>query len=598
MSEILSHSEEEPPIIEINPPVMEGEGAVEKIENEKSPIEHRRLNSLKKAFQILNRPEEVESEKGEVEKVRWLDLYKKIGDFESSTDLSDKIRETAVKWVKNKIPELKKNISAIANLPDEKLSSALVQNWFSELPEVEGQRRETLLAGMASVVKRIETRMWYKKLEQMDEKDLEKMGVKKSERDLLIELLKTGSKTNPLFVRFLAYSRLTPEASKKADLQKFEVPGKKGLFSLSQMFPKETGQLSNKFKKIHEKSEKEEWADEPGGDDMANFLGLMSEIYSENTTAEQAQKLQKEIEKASDKLIKSGFPIVIIPSTEGIYKERYIDPEIRICLRSKDCKEQDQKFEKAKDAMVKCLKKDNLNEFAESLENKHTESLMEIGEFGVNLVFKGVAQESKGTNIMFINEQRRSYDLNFSKYLDLIGNSNSAFSETTDEQKQEMARTCSMLHEFSHLHIENSDGSSRLGKEAEAIICEVEAESIYRAYLPEIIAQQGLDGTKEQWACAMLATSLQMLKDPESYANAAGFTLKSSIDKGAISWDGNKLKINDIEMLFKIQQESARQVLGLFEDTGMTDEKAKSWVNNNCRDKNIDEIIKFVEKQP
>jgi len=584
---------------EIAQPIVVPEKTVKKIENEESPIEHIRLNSLKKGFQILHKPEQVVSENGEVKEIRWLDLYKEIGEFDNSIDLSDKIRDITVKWVENKIPELKENISALGSLSDKQISDAIAKNWFSEVPEVEGQRREVLLATMASTVRRVETRMWRKKLEQMDEKDLEKMGIDESERDLLIELLKTGSKANPLFVRFLAYSRLTPSSSEKADLQKFEVPGSEKLLSLSEMFPKEAGFLSERFKKLYENSGSQKWSGKFGGEAMVNFLKLMSEIYSKNNTADQLQAFQKQVELASDELIKSGFPIVIIPSTEGVYKERNIDPEIKICLKSKDCIEQDKKFEGAKKVMVDCLRQSRLDNFADSLNKKSTKSLIEVGDFGVNLVFKGVAQESRGTNVLFANEQRRSYDTNFLGYLNLIENSQEAFLGVNDEQKKEMPKMLSILHEFSHLHIEEkTEASQRLGPNAEAVLCEVEAESIYRSYFPEIVRQQGVDGTKEQWACAMLAGSLQMLKDPDSYSKSAGFTLKSAIDKGAISWSGNQLKINNFDLLFKIQQESAEEVLSLFKNPDITAEKAKMWIDKKCSDKIIDEIINFVVKQP
>jgi len=598
----LTSESEEPQNItgqEVVQPIVVPEKKVKKIENEESPIEHIRLNSLKRGFQILHKPEQIVDKNGETKEVRWLDLYKEIGEFDNSIDLSDKIRNLTIKWVENKIPELKENILAIKDLSDKQISSAIAKNWFSEVPEVEGQRKEVLLATMASIVKRVETRMWQKKLEQIDKKDLEKMGIDKSERELLVELLKTGVKANPLFIRFLAYSRLTPEASEKAELQKFEVPEKNKLFSLSEMFPKETRFLSERFKKLYEGSENQEWSKKSGAESMVRFLKLMSEIYAKGNTSDRSQELQEQVQQASDELIKSGFPIAIIPSTEGMYKERHIDPEIRVCLKSKDCIEQDKKFENAKVALVDCLEKSGLNHFSGNLRKKHTKSLIEIGEFGVNLAFKGVAQESQGTNVLFVNEQRRSYDVNFPEYLNLIAGSQEIFSGISDKQKQEMARMLSMLHEFSHLHIEErSEASQRLGPNAEAVLCEVEAESIYRGYLPDIIKQQGLIGTKEQWAYAMLAGSLQMLKDPDSYSKSAGFTLKSAIDKGAISWSGNRLKINDFDLLFKIQQESAEEVLNLFKNPDITAEKAKTWIDKKCSGKIIDEIIKFVVKQP
>lgn len=568
-------------------------------DREASPIEHIRLNSLTKAFRILHRPQELAGEDGETEKVSWRDLHKRIGDFDSSIDLADQIRGITLEWVGSKVPELKDSIAALRDLPDEKIVAAIGKNWFSDLPEVEGQRREVLLASMASTVKSIESRMWQKKLEEMDDKDLEKMGIDASERDLLTGLLKAGAKVNPLFVRFLAYSRLAPEASEKADLQKFEVPGKEGLFSLGQMFPKEAGFISGRFAKLCQDSEGKEWATKAGGGGMVKFLQLMSEMYSKNTTAEQAQALQSQLERASEELVKSGFPIAVIPSIEeGMFSGKHVDPEIRVCLKSADCVEQDKKFDRAKIAVAGCLETSGLGGFADKLKEKHTKSLIEVGEFGVNLAFKAAAQESEGMNVMFVNEQRRSYDENFPHYLSLIENSEGVFSGVSVEQQQEMSRMLSMLHEFSHLHIGKSDAADRIGEEAGGVISEVEAESVYRSFLPEIIKQQGVEGTKEQWACGMLAASLTMLKDPDSYAKSAGFTLKSAIDKGSLSWDGSHLKINDFDALFEIQQQSAQEVIGLFEDTDMTPKKADAWVDKKCTDGTIEEIIKFVAEQP
>lgn len=577
----------------------EGGRSVREPEREASPIEHIRLNSLTKAFRILHGPQEFEREDGKTEKVSWRDLYKEIGDFDSSIDLSDQIRAVTLKWVENTTPALKDSIAVLRDLPDDKIVSAIGKNLFSEVPEVEGQRREVLLATMASTVKRIESRMWQKKLEGMDDKDLAKMGIDASERDLATGLLKISAKANPLFVRFLAYSRLSPEASEKADLQKFEVPGHdEKLFSLSQMFPKETGFLSGGFAKLIKGSEKQEWATKPGAGEMVKFLQLMSEIYAKGITPEKAQELQGQVEEASDELIKSGFPIVIIPSVEGMFKDRHVDPEVKICLESKDCIEQDKKFERAKTAVANCLEQDGLGEFADILREKLVKSLIELGENGVNLAFKAVAQESKGTNVMFVNEQRRSYDEKFPHYLSLIKNSEGVFSGVGDGPKQEMSRMLSMLHEFSHLHVGETGAADRMGEGAEEVISEVEAESVYRSFLPEIVRQQGVEGNKEQWACAMLTASLLMLKDPDSYEKSAGFTLKSAIDKGALSWDGKQLTINDFDALFEIQQQSAKEVIGLFEDKDMTEKKADAWVDKNCSDKTIDEITKFVREQP
>ncbi|MDD5750079.1 MAG: hypothetical protein PHU56_00280 [Candidatus Pacebacteria bacterium] len=573
------------------------ENPKEKTEQEKPLLEPRRLNYISSSLKLL-KPERTEKENGQVEEERWQDLHERVGGFENSIDLSDQIRKIAVEWVGKKIPELKKEAPTLKNLPDEKLSFALANNWFSELPEVEGQRREVLLAVMASVAKRIEARMWYKTLERMDENDLNKMGIDSSERDLLADLLKTGSKANPLFVRFLAYSQLSPEASKKAGLQMFDVPGQKELFSLSRMFPKETGFLSAKFKKLFEDSKDKAWSNKPGGQEMARLLELMSKIYAKDTSAPEAQSLQEQIDQASDELIKSAFPIAIIPSMEGMYKEKHVDPEIKICVKSRDCLEQDKKFEKAKNVMADCLEKSGLKKFAESLSEKKTQSLIDIGEFGVNVAFKAVAQESKGTNVIFVNEQRRSYDANFSKYLDLISNAKEAFAGISEEQKQAMARMLSMFHEYSHLHPEESTGAKRLGEKAEAVICEAEADSVYRAFLPEIIEQGGIEGTKEQWACAMLASSLQELKDPESYAKSGAYTLKAALQEGAISWNANHLTINDYDKLFAIQRKSAQEILSLYKDTAMTESKANAWVNKNCLDKTVNEIIEFMAEQP
>jgi predicted house-cleaning noncanonical NTP pyrophosphatase (MazG superfamily) len=122
------------------------------------------LRDIEKVLTLL------ESEKTpEGDKFNWKDVYKSVEPGGSMGELTENARGAVRRYVAEKIPELKKRIPSVEDLGDEELLDALTNNWFEEIGEVGGQRREVLLSVAAHVVKRIETFVIRKVLEEADE---------------------------------------------------------------------------------------------------------------------------------------------------------------------------------------------------------------------------------------------------------------------------------------------------------------------------------------------------------------------------------------------------------------------------------------------
>ena len=242
------------------PPIPEKQSLEEKSGGETIPTESAEqvlpskpeLRYLDRAFDII-RASEKNPLGGEI---NWRGLSEKIKPFENGLEFSDNIREVVTEFISQKIPVLKEEIPSLEDLDDKKFLEALAHNWFSAIgEEVDGKRREVLLATMAHVVKRIENYTYKKALGEMPPTDLEKLGLDPDTRDLLVQVLDTSIKADPMYIRFLAYSRLTPTPPEKSGPVTFSLPGHEKLYTTATFFPHEAQFLAKRFGKIAENHE-------------------------------------------------------------------------------------------------------------------------------------------------------------------------------------------------------------------------------------------------------------------------------------------------------------------------------------------------------
>ena len=156
-------------------------------------------------------------------------------------------------------------IDPFSEISDTQLLNALVHNWGEQLgDDIAGTRAEVLSAVMAHVVKRIETQVYCKTLEKADAEALEKLNLDEETCALLIDVLKTCVKADPLFIRFLAYSQLSGKPGEGASPVALHIPGKEKAYTIASLFPKETKFLANELARIAVAGENK-WTDKQGG---------------------------------------------------------------------------------------------------------------------------------------------------------------------------------------------------------------------------------------------------------------------------------------------------------------------------------------------
>ena len=580
------------------PPQLPSEESSE-IKEERLISSEPKLRYIDKAFTLMREAEE-DPETGE--KTPWLDLYKNVKPYENALELSDNIRATVRDFVEKKILKLKEDIPTIKELPDKNLLEALTNNWFEELGEkIKGERREVLLTVMAHIVKRIEMVAYRKTLENATEEDLRKIGIDPKLKNLLAQILDTSITADPLFVRFMAYSQLTPSPSEESSSVTLERPKDKKQHTLSSLFPHEAKFLANRFEVISK--DDENWIDQPGGSIFKEYLRALSAFYQESDSVK-APERQKTVEDLYEKLISSGFPILITPATEGYYKEPYFDPELKVSIVTLESMKEEALFGQAQKAMADSLDVLNVSRFRDDMESQKVRSTIVIGGYGVNLIFNAVAQE-KPAILLYLNEQMRSYDRNFPNFVRSIENADTEFENLIPEEKikflERMSRTDTILHEFGHsVYPDGSEEARRLGRRPLTIIDEVKAEIIYHPLIPSIIEKGGLDGTKEQWAIATLASSLQILKDQppgDPYYHAAIYSLNALFENGAVVFEEGKFRVIDFEAFYEVQKLAAEELLNIYRDKKMTERKTWNWIKKKCNpNKQVKLVEEFIKK--
>lgn len=552
--------------------------------------ERPRLRYIEKTLSLL------ESDIGpDGQKINWKDLYEKVGPWDSGLELSDEIREVVREYILSKFPRIKEKISSIVDLSDPQLLNALSNGWFEELgEEVGGTRREVLLAVLAHITRKIETRM-YKKTIETQEDNLQKLGLSSNMRQLVIDCLEASVKSDPLFIRFLAYSQLIPEPPKNASpVSPIGQDGKPHTFS--ELFPHETQFISKKLATILNNSES--WSNEPGADDFKEYLKYLADFFAEKD-AEKAKELHKKVEETYGRLVSSDFPIIIVPPLEGYYKPPYLDPELRLALRTPESKLQEANFRAIQTALADKLDLIGVEQFSDDMRKRVIRSYISIGSYGVGITFNAVAQEEPAITL-YLNDQIRAYDKDLKKFLPLVDTSKEAFSTTSEETIEEMSRSDTIFHELSHaVYPAKTPEAKRLGPKQESIIGEVAAESIYRGLAKELIDENKIEYTEDQYISVTLCMPFQVIEksDPDDeYYKAAVFVLNGLFENGITEFDGSKIHIKDRVALFEYFKNNAKEIISLYEDTAMTEQKAKKWLSQNCKaGPKLQELIDYIK---
>lgn len=538
------------------------------------------------------------------EKHHWAELYKEVPPYNSVLELSDNVRETVRAYIVEKIPRLKERVPSLAEIKDDAMLEALVDNWFEKASkEVEGQRREVLMAVMSHVVNRIENTAYRETLANASEVDLENLGIDGGIRDLTVDLLKASEKADPLFIRFLAFTQLSGKPPKEASPTALFIEDDPRPHTFTELFPHETASLGRSLRQIAENSGA--WEEKKGGEVFKSYLDAFGAFFAEKNS-EEAEKHFKEVQRYYKEVIESGFPVLMTPPTEGYYREPYVDPELRISLATKDSMEEESLFRHAQFNMAETLGQIGLERFEDAMKRQPLRSVTVLGSFGVNLMFNAVAQE-KPAIILYRNEQMRSFDREFPGFLEeMISNTGEAFEDVPPEERkgrmERMSRMNIMLHEFGHSALpDGSPEAERLGREPSTKIDEIKAEIFYRSLLPFIIEKGGVEGTKEQLAVASIGSALQGLRDnPEGdpYYHAAVYALNDVMETGAVRFENGKVTIVDMEAYYESVLNAARELVALYENPLTTESKAARWIRMRCRpNEKLAEVEKFLKEK-
>jgi hypothetical protein len=257
----------------------------------------------------------------------------------------------------------------------------------------------------------------------------------------------------------------------------------------------------------------------------------------------------------------------------------------------------------AQKGMADSLRGTDLAPFADEMRGRTIRSVINIGGHGANLVFNAVADEEPGI-VIFLNEQMRAYDRNFPGLMGIIKNRDEVFGDIADPETkllmEQMSRSNTVHHELAHSIFKSSLGEAqRLGREPLTIIDEVKAETLYRSLVPKMIEAATLSGDKRQWALGMMTTSLQMIRDQDSddpYYKAAVYTINDLFEKEVIQFKNDQVEIVDFNKFYEVNDAFREELIGLYRDEKMNEEKAEKWLKLRCRpNKKTQELINFLK---
>jgi hypothetical protein len=266
---------------------------------------------------------------------------------------------------------------------------------------------------------------------------------------------------------------------------------------------------------------------------------------------------------------------------------------------------EEENLRRARDIMAKSLGEIDAASFADQVRGAEVKSAMVLGAFGSNLTFNTVAQEDPAS-VMYLNEQIRAYDNDFPLFIRFIGGGSEAFADVPKAEREDfmkrMSRMGTMFHEFGH-PVERSDspGAKRLGTKPITTIDEVKAEALWRGLIPRMI-ENGLQGSREQWAIAQLIGSIQVLKDGaegDEYYSAEVYNLKELFERGIVRFQKGKISISDMDAYYAVTNQQARDVLALYRDKTMTERTAAAWIKEQCvPTKELKKVIAFMKALP
>jgi len=521
------------------------------------------------------------------------ELPGKIEPWENSIELFENVQKEVLKLVEEKVLSFRDNVKSISEISDIDMIDAIVNNWFEGVPETQGQRREVLLAIAAHVIKHIETSAYQEILQNAEETDLEKLGLDLELKDVMIKVLDACMKSDVLFIRSLAFTGLT-QAPEEASLSHFYVPNDKNPHTINELFPKETQYLSRKFKEIS--AMPIDWGKFSGGEIFKEYLDVLSIAYQEKDV-DKIDECYKNIATLYEKSSMSDFPILIIPPEYGwSYFPPYHQQEFRVCLKDPEClkKEKDALF--VQSSMAKKLEEKNYPELGKNIRNKIIRVVNSIGDYGVNLSAKALAQAGDSVVIVWLGEQRKFYQK-------MLETNNFRIQNMDEKQGGEMALLTTVFHELGHCHDNSDPVFERFGEDAKVIIDDVKAEQLYRWIVPQMVEEGVIKGDKEQLAIAMLKNSLEWILDsPEGdpYYSAGVYNLNEMLEKKIVEFnlETGLVSIKDLDAFNKLNEELAKKVLNIYSDKSMNKQKAKKWIKENCTPNEITEkVSRFLKKE-
>jgi len=516
------------------------------------------------------------------DETNWKNLNEKVAPWNSGLELANNVRQVVREYVLSKLSSVKEKIPSIAELPDKEMLNALANGWFEELgDEIEGKRKEVLLSVMAHIIRKIETRIYKKTLESAGQGDLEKLGLSPEIRQLAIDSLDATVKADPLFIRFIAYSQLSPKAPEDTTTTSLIGPDKNS-HTFAELFPHETQFIQTKLAALSENSAA--WENEPGANAFKNYVAILARFFGEKDTA-QAAELHKEVLEAYNNSVLSDFPITIIPPIEGYYKPPYIDPELRVVVRTKESKATEEGFRELQGSISDGLGEFGIEKLSGQMKQKAIRSYIAIGSYGVNLTFVAAAQ-SEPAIAMYLDEQVRAYDQNLKKFLQFVDVPEDTFAGAPPETIEAFSRTDTTAHEISHGGYSTvSPEAEKLGAEQSVVIAETFAETLHRGMAQRLIENKVLPCNEEQYMASSICMALQSIKDTDpsdEYYQADVFVLNGLFEQGIAEFDGQKIHVNDRAAFFNYFKENAKKIIAVYEDPEMNPQKAKKWITENC----------------
>lgn len=564
------------------------------------------LRYIKHVFFILKEP--VQEVGG-----HWRNLYQKVKQFNTSTELSDSVHDVLQTWIENKVPSLKRSAHSLRQLSNKSLVEAIQEGWLStdihdhegKPISLNGQRRYVILATMSHIIRKVETTMYVNILEKASSNDLSKLGLDESLKKLTVELLTTSLKTDPLFVRFLAYTQASSTQAKQTTTETLCINTENEPYSIRTFFPREAKLLARHFQKLAQKEG--DWVKRPGGADFQKYLHVLGQYYAA-IDHQESSRLRGEANALYKKCLQAGFPIILTGDNDEIMRSPNRDPEIKVSVRTREAKEEENKWEKMKQAFASFLEDIGAKDQKASVTDQLIIGSVVFGSYGINSIFSTVAQENP-TILIFLDTQARAFDRGFpnewlKKY---IFKATKAFANLPDSQAtglmECMSRTNTVLHELSHwVFGEDSEEALRFGNGLiNRTIQEVKAETLYRALIPQMLQKEALEGTEEQWAMGTCATSLQILKDNsgdwnDDYFLGAVFSLNDLLDKDIVTIVNNQLHIPDVQKYFAAMQAQAKEIVALHQNPEMNEIKAKEWIKQRCQPNDaLKKVLKMIE---